>query len=98
MAAGIALWLAGTSPLRGIMCRHPVGGPAPIAHLRKEPGKGALRWALKRMMQELREPSRAAFWSHNNSPTVMLVLALRLHLAEGSRGGLGGSSHWQTNK
>jgi AraC-like DNA-binding protein len=47
----------------------------PIVHIRREPDKATMRWSLERMMEELAQ--------------MMLVLALRLHLAEGLRGGVG---------
>jgi AraC-like DNA-binding protein len=61
----------------------------PIVHIRKEPDKAALRWALERMMQELREPQPGGILVAQQLAYMMLVQALRLHLAEGSRGGVG---------
>ena len=61
----------------------------PIVHIRKESDKAALRWSLERMRQELREPQPGGFLIAQHLAYMMLVQALRLHLAEGSRGGVG---------
>src|SRR5260370_19762794 len=61
----------------------------PIVHIRKESDKAALRWSLERMMQELRERQPGGFLVAQHLAHMMLVQALRLHLAEGSRGGVG---------
>ncbi|MGO9454150.1 MAG: AraC family transcriptional regulator [Candidatus Binataceae bacterium] len=61
----------------------------PIVHIRKESDQAALRWALERMMQELREPQPGGFLIAQQLVTMVLVQALRLHLAEGTKGGVG---------
>jgi AraC-like DNA-binding protein len=61
----------------------------PIVHIRKESDKAAMRWALERLMQELREPQPGGFLVAQQLAYLMLVQALRLHLAEGLRGGVG---------
>jgi AraC-like DNA-binding protein len=61
----------------------------PIVHLRKESDKAALRWSLERMMQELRDPQPGGFLVAQQLAYVMLVQALRRHLAEGMSGGVG---------
>jgi AraC-like DNA-binding protein len=61
----------------------------PIVHIRKESDKAAMRWSLERMMQELREPQPGGFLVAQHLAHMMLVQALRLHLAEGLRGGVG---------
>jgi AraC-like DNA-binding protein len=61
----------------------------PIVHIRDEPGQVALRWAIERMMRELREPQPGGFLIVQHLAHMMLVQALRLHLAEGARGGVG---------
>jgi len=61
----------------------------PIVHIRKESDKAALRWSLQRMMQELRERQPGSFLVAQHLAYMMLVQALRLHLAEGLRGGVG---------
>lgn len=66
-----------------------LGMLSPIVHLRKEPDKAALRWCLERMMVELREPQPGGFLVTQHLAHIMLVQALRLHLAEGLKGGVG---------
>ncbi len=61
----------------------------PIVHIRKEPDKAALRWCLERMRQELREPQPGGFLVAQQLASMMLVQVLRLHMAEGLRGGVG---------
>jgi hypothetical protein len=58
----------------------------PIVHIRKESDKAAMRWSLERMMQELREPQPGGFLIAEQLAYLMLVQALRLHLAEGTTG------------
>ena len=61
----------------------------PIVHLRQESDRLALRWSIERMMQELRDPQPGGFLVLQHLAQMMLVQALRAHLAEGSRGGVG---------
>jgi AraC-like DNA-binding protein len=61
----------------------------PIVHIRRESDKAAMRWSLERMMEELREPRPGSFLVAQQLAQMMLVQALRLHLAEGRRGGVG---------
>ncbi len=61
----------------------------PIVHIRNESDKATLRWCGERMRQELREPQPGGFLVAQQLATMMLVQALRLHLAEGLRGGVG---------
>ena len=61
----------------------------PIVHIRKESDKAVLRWSLERMMQELRDPQPGSFLVVQHLAHMMLVQALRLHLAEGLQGGVG---------
>jgi len=61
----------------------------PIVHIRKESDKAALRGSMERMMQELREPQPGGFLVAQHLAYMMLVQALRLHLAEGLSGGVG---------
>ncbi len=61
----------------------------PIVHIRKESDKAAMRWSLERMMEELRERQPGSFLVAQQIAYMMLVQALRLHLAEGLRGGVG---------
>ncbi len=75
--------------LTGNHARILLGVLPPIVHIRKESDKEALRWSLDRMMQELREPQPGGFLIAEHLAYMMLVQALRLHLAEGLRGGVG---------
>jgi AraC-like DNA-binding protein len=61
----------------------------PIVHLRKESDKATLRWSLERMRHELREPQPGGFLVAQHLAHMMLVQALRLHLADGAKGGVG---------
>jgi AraC-like DNA-binding protein len=61
----------------------------PIVHIRKETDRAALRWALERMIQELREPQPGGALIARHLAHLLLVQALRLHLAEVSGGGVG---------
>jgi AraC-like DNA-binding protein len=61
----------------------------PIVHIRKKSDQAALRWSVERMMQELREGQPGGFLIAQHLSHMMLVQALRLHLAEGARGGVG---------
>lgn len=61
----------------------------PIVHIRREVDQAALRWSVERMMQELREGQPGASLVAQHLAHMMLVQALRLHLAEGLRGRIG---------
>ena len=61
----------------------------PIVHIRNESDKAAIRWSLERMRQELRNPQPGGILVAQQLAYVMLVQPLRLHLAEGLRGGVG---------
>ena len=55
----------------------------PIVHIRKDADQAALRWALERMMQEMREPRPGGVLVAQHLAHLVLVQALRLHLADG---------------
>src|SRR5271168_1407713 len=55
----------------------------PIVHIRDESEKAALRWCVERMRQELRSPQPGGSLIAQQLATMMLIQALRLHLAEG---------------
>jgi len=61
----------------------------PIVHIREESDRAALRWSMERLMQELRAPQPGGFVIAQHLAHLMLVQALRAHLAEGSKGGVG---------
>ena len=61
----------------------------PVVHLRKESDKAAMRWSLERMRQELLDPQPGSHLVAQQLAYMMLVQALRLHLAQGSSAGVG---------
>jgi AraC-like DNA-binding protein len=61
----------------------------PIVHIRNESDRAALRWSMERMRQELRERQPGGFLVGQHLAHMMLIQALRLHLAEGPKGGTG---------
>jgi AraC-like DNA-binding protein len=61
----------------------------PIVHIRKESDKAAMRWSLERMREELRDPQPGGSLITQQLAYMMLVQALRLHLAEGASAGVG---------
>lgn len=61
----------------------------PIVHIQKESDKALLRWCVKQMMDELREPKPGSSLVVEHLAHMMLVQALRLHLTEGLGGGTG---------
>lgn len=60
-----------------------------IIHVRDEADRAVMRWCMDRMRRELREPQPGGFLVAQQLATMMLVQALRLHLAEGPGGGVG---------
>ena len=61
----------------------------PIVHIRKESDKAAMRWSLERMREELRDPQPGGSLIAQQLAYMMIVQALRLHLADGARGSVG---------
>ena len=61
----------------------------PIVHIRKESDKAAMRWSLERMKEELRDPQPGGSLIAQQLAYMMLIQALRLHLADVSRGSVG---------
>lgn len=61
----------------------------PIVHIRSESDKAELRWSLDRMRQEVREERPGALLVVQQLAYMLLIQALRLHLEEGLRGGVG---------
>ena len=60
-----------------------------IVHIHGEADKAVLRWCVEGMRQELRHPQPGGFQIAQQLATMILVLALRLHLTDGVRGGNG---------
>ena len=61
----------------------------PIVHVRNESDRAAMRWAMGRMQQELREPQPGSVLVAEHLAHMLLLQALRQHLAEGASGGVG---------
>ncbi len=61
----------------------------PILHIRKEADKDVLRSTLERLRQELYESQPGASLAEQQLATLLLIQALRVHLAEGVHGGVG---------
>ncbi len=94
---GIATWngggdffgVGGYFTLAGDHAGILLGVLPPIVHIRTESDKAALRWSVERMMRELRDPRPGGVLVIQHLAHMMLVQALRVHLAEGLRGGVG---------
>ena len=86
---GVCYLVGGHFQLTGGHADMLLGSLPPIVHIRKESDKAAMRWSLERMMQELRDPQPGSSLIAQQLASLMLVQALRLHLAEGLRGGVG---------
>jgi Cupin len=82
---GVGGYFAFTGQHAGIL----LGVLPPIVHIRKEADKAAMRWSLERMRQELHERQPGGFLVAQQLAYMILVQALRLHLAEGLNGGVG---------
>lgn len=61
----------------------------PIVHIRKDADKAAMRWSLERMREELGDPQPGGSLIAQQLAYVLLVQALRLHLADAASGGVG---------
>jgi AraC-like DNA-binding protein len=61
----------------------------PIVHIDQEADKAMLRWCVDQMMRELREERPGNSLVIEHLAHMMLVQALRLHMAQGPKGGAG---------
>lgn len=61
----------------------------PIVHIRRESDKAAMRWSLDRLREELREPQPGGALITQQLAYMMLIQALRLHLADATSAGPG---------
>jgi AraC-like DNA-binding protein len=61
----------------------------PIVHLRKESDRAAMRWSLERMKEELLDPQPGGSLITQQLAYMMLIQAIRLHLADGASGSVG---------
>jgi len=59
-----------------------------VVHIRTDPEKAVLRWCLDHMRQELLVPQVGGFLIAQQLATMMLIQALRLHLAAGPPNGI----------
>lgn len=66
-----------------------IGALPPIVHIRQEADKAALRWCIERMMLELGAPQPGGATVLRHLAGLILVQALRLHLADPLCGGTG---------
>jgi AraC-like DNA-binding protein len=66
-----------------------LGSLPPIVHIRKESDKAAMRWSLERMREELRDPQPGGTLIAQQLAYMMLIQALRLHLADEAGSGVG---------
>jgi AraC-like DNA-binding protein len=66
-----------------------LGSLPPIVHIRKESDKAAMRWSLERMREELRDPQPGGSLIAQQLAYMMLIQALRLHLADAAGSGVG---------
>jgi AraC-like DNA-binding protein len=82
---GVGGWFDFAGPHASIL----LGALPPVVHIRKDTDRAVLRWSLERMMQELREPQPGGALVTQHLAHMVLIQALRLHLAEGPSGGVG---------
>jgi AraC-like DNA-binding protein len=61
----------------------------PIVHIRRESDKAAMRWSLERLREELRQPQPGGSLIAQQLAYMMLIQALRLHLADVTSAGRG---------
>lgn len=61
----------------------------PVVHIRRELDKATMRWSLERLREELRDPQPGGSLIAQQLAYMMLVQALRLHLADAASAGPG---------
>lgn len=61
----------------------------PVVHIRRESDKAAMRWSLERLREELRDPQPGSSLIAQQLAYMMLIQALRLHLADAASAGRG---------
>ncbi len=87
-STGAARFLAGGHfALAGSYAKLVLEALPPIVHIRAEADRAQMRWALERMHDELSAPRPGGSLIAQQLAYMMLVQALRLHLAEGSHAG-----------
>lgn len=75
--------VGGHFTLEGVHADMLMGALPPVVHLRDDSDRTALRWSLERMRQELNERQPGASLIAQHLAHMILVQALRLHLASG---------------
>jgi len=66
-----------------------LGSLPPIVHIRDESDRAAMRWSIEHMNAEVRDPQPGGSLIAQQLAYMMLIKALRLHLADVARGGVG---------
>lgn len=61
----------------------------PLVHIRQSADRGALRWSIEAMMRELREEQPGSLLVIGHLAHMILVQALRAHLSESPKSGVG---------
>ncbi len=86
-ARGATRFLAGGHfALAGSYAKLVLDALPPIVHIRAEADRAQMRWALEQMHEELSAPRPGGSLIVQQLAYMMLVQALRLHLADGARG------------
>jgi AraC-like DNA-binding protein len=94
---GIARWNGGGDfllvgnhfALSGDVADLLLGMLPPIVHINSEADRAALRWIQDRLRLEMQEPQPGGFLAAQHLTSLILIQALRLHLAEASKGNVG---------
>lgn len=81
--------VGGHYALDGVQADVLLNALSPVVHIRDESDKATLRWSIDRMRQELSDPRPGTLLITQHLAHMMLVQALRLHVAEGLKGGVG---------
>jgi len=86
---GACFGIGGHFALEGEHASHLLGSLPPIIHLRKDSEKAAMRWCIEQLMDELLAPQPGGLLMAQHLAQMLMVQALRLHLADGATGGVG---------
>jgi len=78
--------VGGHFTLTGSHARTLLSSLPPIVHIQKESDRAAMRWSIERMKEELHDPQPGGSLIAQQLAYMMLVQALRLHLADGVKG------------
>ena len=85
---GDVFCVGGSFALEGPYADDLIGLLPPIVLIQEEPDKAELRWCVERMRQEMRDPRPGGFLVAQQLATLVLIAALRAHMAE-RRDGVG---------